>query len=104
MQSAGVPGPPAGMLGSTPVRPRFSTQPAGGEKGGRADLLPQKRGKQRGVLLGIATKAASRASMQELPSARISVKSGVGTDARGWPGKRQVTILTRASWEAACAE
>jgi MOSC domain-containing protein YiiM len=42
--------------------------------------------------------------MHELSSALISIESGVGTDARGRPGKRQVTILTRAGWEAACAD
>jgi len=42
--------------------------------------------------------------MRETVAARITKAQGVGSDARGKPGPRQVTVLTRAGWEAACAE
>ncbi len=42
--------------------------------------------------------------MEELETTTISVDSGVEGDLRGEPGDRQVTILTRESWDAACTE
>lgn len=42
--------------------------------------------------------------MDELVSARISAERGVGSDSRGKPGRRQVTVLTRRGWEEACAD
>lgn len=55
-------------------------------------------------LLGIATRTAKRATMDTASKAEVSVAKGVGNDFRGKPGKRQVTVLTRESWTAACAE
>jgi len=57
-----------------------------------------------GRLLGIATRPAPKAPMGELLNARITTERGVNNDTRGKPGPRQVTVLTRKSWEAACAE
>ena len=34
----------------------------------------------------------------------VSLASGVEGDARGKPGRRQVTVLTREAWEAAAGE
>jgi MOSC domain-containing protein YiiM len=57
-----------------------------------------------GRLLGIATRPAPKAPMSEVLNARITTERGVNNDKRGKPGTRQVTVLTRKSWEAACAE
>ena len=57
-----------------------------------------------GNVLAIARRTASRAPMEELDAAHVSVDAGVEGDLRGEPGGRQVTILTRESWSAACAE
>lgn len=57
-----------------------------------------------GKVLGIARRSASRAPMEELAAADVSVEAGVEGDLRGGPGDRQVTVLTRESWDAACAE
>lgn len=40
--------------------------------------------------------------MQEVEVAEISEAHGVLNDSRGRPGKRQVTVLAREDWEAAC--
>ena len=42
--------------------------------------------------------------MEELEATTISVDAGIEGDLRGEPGDRQVTILTRESWDAACGE
>ena len=42
--------------------------------------------------------------MQEAATARITVESGVNGDARGKPGRRQASVISRDAWEAACAE
>lgn len=55
-------------------------------------------------LLGIATRPVRHAPMKEAVAARITVESGVNGDARGQPGRRQVTVITRHAWEAACFE
>lgn len=57
-----------------------------------------------GTLLGIATRTATKAPMHEPSHARISPKAGVEGDFRGRPGPRQVTVLGREGFEAACAE
>lgn len=56
------------------------------------------------TLTGIASRRASRAPMQKLDSALISLESGVQGDFRGKPGKRQVTILSHECWQQACAD
>ena len=58
----------------------------------------------KGQLLGIATRPVRHAPMHEVVAARITVESGVNGDARGKPGRRQVSVITRQAWEAACAE
>ncbi len=57
-----------------------------------------------GKVLGLARRAASRAPMETLETASVSLEAGVEGDTRGAPGDRQVTVLTRESWDAACAE
>jgi MOSC domain-containing protein YiiM len=62
-----------------------------------------------GRLIGIARRDAKRAPMETLQHSRIGVEFGVEGDFRGLrrPGKvarRQVTVLAREGWEAACAE
>ena len=42
--------------------------------------------------------------MEEVAAARITVESGVNGDARGKPGRRQATVISRRAWEAACTE
>ena len=58
----------------------------------------------RGKLLGIATRAAERAPMQEVSSAEITLEAGVDRDSRGKQGRRQITVLTRDAWNAACSD
>ena len=57
-----------------------------------------------GRLAGIARRERKRAPMETLQSAEVSVESGVANDSRGKPGKRQVTLLSAADWQAACSE
>ncbi len=42
--------------------------------------------------------------MQELSQAEMSCERGVEGDSRGRPGKRQVTLMSLADWQAACSE
>ena len=55
-------------------------------------------------LCGIAIRERSAAPMQKLSAARVTRGAGVEGDARGRPGKRQVTVLSLESWNTACAE
>ena len=55
-----------------------------------------------GTVLAIARREKSRAPMQELEAAEITEDAGLAGDFRGRPGDRQVTVLSRESWEAAC--
>ena len=57
-----------------------------------------------GRLAGIARRDRKRAPMETLDSAEITTDSGVANDSRGKPGKRQVTLLSRESWDDACRE
>jgi MOSC domain-containing protein YiiM len=57
-----------------------------------------------GRLLGIATRTATKVPMHEPSRVRISLDAGVEGDFRGKPGPRQVTVLGREGFEAACAE
>jgi MOSC domain-containing protein YiiM len=62
-----------------------------------------------GRLIGMARRDAPRAPMETLESGRISIELGLEGDWRGVrrPGKdpkRQVTVLAREAWAAACAE
>ncbi len=55
-----------------------------------------------GRLIGIATREKKRAPMRMLTQAAVSLEGGVAGDFRGKPGKRQVTVLSREGWQAAC--
>lgn len=55
-------------------------------------------------LEGIARRERKRAPMETLDHAEISVETGVALDFRGRPGQRQVTVISTASWRAACDE
>jgi len=54
------------------------------------------------TLLGIAIRKASRAPMETLEEAEISLESGIAEDFRGGVENRQVTVLVKEAWEAAC--
>jgi MOSC domain-containing protein YiiM len=58
----------------------------------------------KGQLLGIATRPVRHAPMENAVAARITVERGVNGDARGQPGRRQVSVITRDAWGAACAD
>ncbi len=55
-------------------------------------------------LLGIALRDRSRGPMREVDHIQISTAAGCGGDFRGKPGARQVTVLSREAWQAACEE
>ncbi len=57
-----------------------------------------------GHLLGIAVREKKRGPMLELTHAYVTMASGVEQDFRGKPGNRQITVLTREGWHAACGE
>ena len=57
-----------------------------------------------GTLLGIATRTKTREPMQRPARAAVSVEGGVEGDLRGKPGERQVVVLGREGFEAACRE
>jgi MOSC domain-containing protein YiiM len=56
------------------------------------------------TIKAIAIKNSSRAAMQTIDSARISVDSGIEGDFRGAQKGRQITILSTEAWRRACAE
>ena len=53
-------------------------------------------------LKSIAIKSTSRADMQTLQSAEITVAKGITGDFRGSQVDRQVTILSESAWQKAC--
>lgn len=55
-------------------------------------------------LIGIARRDKPRAPMETLERARISYDAGVEGDARGKVPDRNVTIIFREDWEAACRD
>ncbi|MGA1196472.1 MAG: MOSC domain-containing protein [Candidatus Latescibacterota bacterium] len=57
-----------------------------------------------GKVLQIAIREASRAPMQVLDVAEVTKDKGVVGDFRGAVPKRQVTVVVREAWEAACRE
>ena len=57
-----------------------------------------------GLLLNITIKEASRSPIQKLDCAQVTSLTGVSSDFRGRPGKRQVTVLSREAWKAVCDE
>jgi len=52
----------------------------------------------------IAIKNRSRAAMQVIDSAQITVANGILGDFRGTQQGRQITILSESAWRKACAE
>jgi MOSC domain-containing protein YiiM len=57
-----------------------------------------------GKLLDIARKSAEGAPMEILRTVDVTAESGIHGDYRGRSRRRQVTVLSRESWEAACTE
>ena len=55
-------------------------------------------------LVDIAYRAKSRAPMQTKQQCMLTRVAGVDQDARGKPGKRQVTVLSTVQWQKACDE
>lgn len=55
-----------------------------------------------GKLTGISRREKKRAPMETLERAEISAETGVARDWRGKPGRRQVTVISAASWQDAC--
>lgn len=55
-------------------------------------------------LIDIAYRPKSRAPMQTKSQSMLSRVAGVDEDARGKPGKRQVTVLSTIQWQTACEE
>ncbi|MCL2916311.1 MOSC domain-containing protein [Shewanella corallii] len=53
-------------------------------------------------VVAIAYKTQKRGAMQEVSTALVTKESGVGQDIYGRPGKRQVTVMSRQQWQAAC--
>jgi MOSC domain-containing protein YiiM len=56
------------------------------------------------TLLGIAIKPRDKGPMQVLDGALLSREHGVEGCRSGKPGRRQVTLLSLAAWQAACRE
>ena len=57
-----------------------------------------------GRLIGIARTAELRGAMEETGRASVSVEGGIDGDARGAKPGRQITVLFRDGWEAACRD
>ena len=55
-------------------------------------------------LLGIAIKRGKYAEMEPLHQIVLTPEAGLEGDYRGAPGKRQVTLMSLAGWDRACAE
>jgi MOSC domain-containing protein YiiM len=57
-----------------------------------------------GRLIAIARAPYRRSPLEELPSAEVGMSTGIAGDARGRTPGRQVTVLFREGWEAACRD
>lgn len=57
-----------------------------------------------GTLLGIGYKREKYGAVITVESAKVGLTTGVAQDIRGAAGKRQVTVLSKSSFDAACAE
>jgi len=57
-----------------------------------------------GRLLGIAKVAQRKGPLIPANQAEVAVKTGIAGDARGGRSGRQVTVLFREGWEAACRD
>ena len=53
--------------------------------------------------MGIARRAKPKAIMEPVKQVAISLAAGVQGDARGKPGKRQVTVLSADVWSEVCS-
>ena len=56
------------------------------------------------MLLAIARKSKVRAPVESLEAGEITVGGGLAGDHRGTPGSRQITVVSKQAWEAACRE
>ena len=54
------------------------------------------------TLAAIAYRTKPKAPMTEIDSVEITCEQGLLPDFRGKPGRRQVTLLSRESWQDAC--
>lgn len=57
-----------------------------------------------GKLLGLAHRKEQKGAMHVLETCEITTDTGVASDTRGKPGKRQVTVLSKEKWDAASHE
>ena len=57
-----------------------------------------------GKVLAIARRARPRQPMEALDAATVTVEGGVAGDIRGTLRDRQVTVLAKESWDAACED
>lgn len=57
-----------------------------------------------GEIIGIARHRESRAPIEELTSARITLESGLEGDCHGEPGPSQITVVDEEGWRATIAE
>jgi len=57
-----------------------------------------------GKLIGIATRGRPRGPMELRAQVDVTIEGGIAGDARGRTPGRQVTVLARESWEAACGD
>lgn len=57
-----------------------------------------------GQLAGIAYKTEKYGPMLTIPSAMVSIETGLADDYRGIPGKRQLTVMSNEAFLAACDE
>jgi len=57
-----------------------------------------------GHLLAIARAPVKRGSLIPIPEAEIGIDDGIAGDARGIRAGRQVTVVFREGWEAACSD
>ena len=57
-----------------------------------------------GRLIGIARAKEKLAPLEEMRAAPVTVAAGIEGDARGRNTDRQITVLFREGWEAACAD
>ena len=56
-------------------------------------------------VIGICSRIRERASMDVYASAKVSFDHGIADDSRGLiKGDRQVTVMTKEGWEAACKD
>lgn len=56
------------------------------------------------TLLEIAVRPVGSREMRLVSSAAVQVDSGLAGDKRSRPGRRQLTLMSRAVWQQVCAE